>query len=31
VLIHHFDRGSQYAGADDRKVLGAAGMLQSMS
>jgi hypothetical protein len=31
VLIHHIDRGSQYAAADDRKVLGAAGILQSMS
>ena len=30
-LIHHSDRGSQYAGADYRKVLSAAGMIQSMS
>jgi putative transposase len=30
-LIHHSDRGSQYAAADYRKVLGAAGMIQSMS
>ena len=30
-LIHHSDRGSQYAAAVYRKVLGAAGMIQSMS
>ena len=30
-LIHHSDRGSQYAAADYRKVLGAAVMIQSMS
>jgi transposase InsO family protein len=30
-LIHHSDRGSQYAAADYRKVLGMAGMIQSMS
>jgi len=30
-LIHHSDRGSQYASADYRKVLNAAGMIQSMS
>jgi transposase InsO family protein len=30
-LIHHSDRGSQYAAADYRKVLSAAGMIQSMS
>jgi putative transposase len=30
-LIHHSDRGSQYAAADYRKVLDAAGMSQSMS
>jgi putative transposase len=30
-LIHHSDRGSQYAAADYRNVLGAAGMIQSMS
>ena len=30
-LIHHSGRGSQYAAADYRKVLGAAGMIQSMS
>jgi len=30
-MIHHSDRGSQYAAADYRKVLGAAGMIQSMS
>jgi len=30
-LIHHSDRGSQYAAADYRKVLGAAGMTPSMS
>ena len=30
-LIHHSDRGSQYAAADYRKVLDAAGMIQSMS
>jgi transposase InsO family protein len=30
-LIHHSNRGSQYAAADYRKVLGAAGMIQSMS
>jgi putative transposase len=30
-LIHHSDRGSQYAAAGYRKVLGAAGMIQSMS
>src|ERR1700704_797205 len=30
-LIHHSDRGSQYAAADYRKVLGGAGMIQSMS
>ena len=29
-LIHHSDRGGQYAAADYRKVLGAAGMIQSM-
>jgi transposase InsO family protein len=30
-LIHHSDRGSQYAAADYRKVLRKAGMVQSMS
>ena len=30
-LIHHSDRGSQYAAGDYRKVLDAAGMIQSMS
>jgi transposase InsO family protein len=30
-LIHHSDRGSQYATANYRKVLDAAGMIQSMS
>ena len=30
-LIHHSDRGSQYAAADYRKVLRRAGMVQSMS
>jgi putative transposase len=30
-LIHHSDRGSQYAAADYRKVLTAARMIQSMS
>ncbi len=30
-LIHHSDRGSQYAAAGYRKVPGAAGMIQSMS
>jgi putative transposase len=30
-LIHHSDRGSQYAAADYRKVLNATGMIQSMS
>jgi putative transposase len=30
-LIHHSDRGSQYAAAGYRKVLAAAGMIQSMS
>jgi transposase InsO family protein len=30
-LIHHSDRGSQYAAAGYRKVLGPAGMIQSMS
>jgi putative transposase len=30
-LIHNSDRGSQYAAADYRKVLGTAGMIQSMS
>jgi transposase InsO family protein len=30
-LIHHSDRGSQYAAAGYRRVLGAAGMIQSMS
>jgi putative transposase len=30
-LIHHSDRGNQYAAADYRKVLDAAGMIQSMS
>jgi putative transposase len=30
-LIHHSDRGSQYAAADYRKVLDAAGMIPSMS
>jgi putative transposase len=30
-LIHHSDRGSQYAAANYRKVLGAAGMIPSMS
>jgi putative transposase len=28
-LIHHSDRGSQYAAADYRKVLGAAGVIQA--
>ena len=30
-LIHHTDRGGQYAGAEYRRVLRRAGMLQSMS
>jgi putative transposase len=30
-LVHHSDRGSQYAAADYRKVLDATGMIQSMS
>jgi transposase InsO family protein len=30
-LIHHTDRGGQYAGADYRKLLARAGMAQSMS
>jgi putative transposase len=30
-LIHHSDRGSQYAAAGYRKLLSAAGMIQSMS
>ena len=30
-LIHHSDRGCQYAAADYRKVLNAAGVIQSMS
>jgi len=30
-LLHHSDRGSQYAAADYRKLLAAAGMRQSMS
>jgi putative transposase len=30
-LIHHSDRGSQYAAGDYRKVIDAAGMIQSMS
>jgi putative transposase len=30
-LIHHSDRGSQYAAAGYRKLLHAAGMIQSMS
>jgi transposase InsO family protein len=30
-LIHHSDRGRQCAAADYRKVLGVAGMIQSMS
>ncbi len=30
-LIHHSDRGSQYAAADYRKILRKAGMVQSMS
>jgi putative transposase len=30
-LIHHSDRGSQYAAADYRKILGKTGMVQSMS
>jgi putative transposase len=30
-LIHHADRGSQYAATDCRKVLDGAGMIQSMS
>jgi putative transposase len=30
-LIHHSDRGSQYAATDYRKVLDGAGMIQSMS
>jgi putative transposase len=30
-LIHPSDRGSKYAAADYRKVLGAAGVIQSMS
>ena len=29
-LVHHSDRGSQYAAAEYRKVLDAAGMIQSM-
>jgi putative transposase len=30
-LIHHSDRGSQYAAGGYRKLLSAAGMIQSMS
>jgi hypothetical protein len=30
-LIHHSDRDNQFAAANYRKVLGAAGMIQSMS
>jgi len=30
-LIHHSDRGSQYAAADYRKILDESGMIQSMS
>jgi putative transposase len=30
-LVHHSDRGSQYAAVDYRKVLDATGMIQSMS
>jgi putative transposase len=30
-LIHHSDRGSQFAAADYRKALCAVGMIQSMS
>jgi transposase InsO family protein len=30
-LIHHTDRGGQYAGTDYRRVLARAGMVQSMS
>jgi transposase InsO family protein len=30
-LIHHSDRGSQYAAGDDGKILQAATILQSMS
>ena len=30
-LLHHSDRGGQYAASDYRKLLGAAGMRQSMS
>ena len=30
-LIHHSDRGGQYAGAEYRAVLARAGMPQSMS
>src|ERR1700746_2099973 len=30
-LVHHSDRGSQYAAADYRKVLDATGMIQSLS
>jgi len=30
-LIHHSDRGSQYAGADYRRILASAGMVCSMS
>ena len=30
-LIHHSDRGSQYAGSDYRKLLGTYGMICSMS
>jgi putative transposase len=30
-LIHHSDRGSQYAAAEYRKLIKAAGMVQSMS
>jgi putative transposase len=30
-LVHHFDRGSQYAALDYHKVLNAARMIQSMS
>lgn len=30
-LIHHSDRGSQYAGGDYRKLIKKAGLTQSMS
>jgi putative transposase len=30
-LIHHFDRGSQYAGGDYRKLIKKAGLTHSMS